>query len=681
MKNLFLLILLILPSFIFCQQAEELYKVVEEMPRFPGCEGTNMAAGEMEECAKTQMLEYIYQNLKYPETARKNEIEGVVVIQFVVEKDGRINDAKIVRDIGGGCGDAALHIVNGMNELVSQDTVVIFDDVTYEEEIRITANSMNWRPGYQKGKAVRVLYTLPVKYKLSGQKEDSVDGDQNEINNADADIEVEDIFKVVEEMPRFPGCVDRECSNQKLLEHVYQNLSYPAEAKKNKIEGMVVIQFTIDEEGSIHDAKVARDIGGGCGEAALKVVNSMKDLARMDTITTFNDKTYEETTKIIKTNLKWRPGYQRGQAVKVLYTLPVQFKLDDDQTDDMVDGRINIKTHKETSKSWTIFPPEYGSYQRYKDQVLIPEQVKIAYQVEPVESSKIVGPIIPFGNTMHPLLKQMGTHNGIDFRAVPGVPVMATADGIVSTLSIDHEKYGQYVKIKHNDQTESLYAHMSAISVVEGQQVKGGEQIGAVGMSGRATYPHLHYEVLVDRQTVDPQLDKLDKINASEPLPQSISLKSETKPLFVIDGVIQDEHFISDHLNSDDIAEIHVLKDEKAIEKYGDIAANGVVEIQLKASAQKKDTKAVDLQFTLEQNYPNPVLDQTTISFYLPSDAPASLLFYNQVGEFVHSINQGLTKGRNEINISSSDLKGSGLIYYFLIQGQLTEVKKMIVVQ
>lgn len=500
---------------------------------------------------------------------------------------------------------------------------------------------------------------------------------------------VEELVNVAEEMPRFPGCEDtddetvskRKCSNQKLLEYVYTNITYPALAKKNKIQGTVIIQFTIDEEGSIRDAKIARDIGGGCGEAALHVVNSMKDLSRRDTIVTFNEKTYEETFKIVKTNLKWRPGYQRGKAVKVLYTLPVKFKLQDDETDDKLGDLSETKPQKENSKTWTTFPPEYGSYQRYKEQVLIPEQVKIAYQVEPIESSKVVGPIIPFGRTMHPLLKQMGSHNGIDFRAVPGVPVMATADGTVSTLSVNHEKYGQYIKIMHNDQTQSLYAHMSSIHVVAGQQVKAGEQIGAVGMSGRASYPHLHYEVLVDRQTVDPQLDKLDHINASEPMTQSITLKSKTKPLYVIDGVIQDEHFNSDQLKRDDIAEIHVVKDEKAFEKYGDIAANGVVEILLKDSDKKKEKEVVDLQFKLEQNFPNPVLDQTTISFYLPSDEPASLLFYNQVGEFVHTIKQDFTKGHNELNISSSDINGSGVIYYFLIQGQLTEVKKMIVAQ
>jgi protein TonB len=123
---------------------EEIFKVVEQMPRFPGCEdlGTDK---EKDDCAKKKMLEYIYKNLKYPAIARENGIEGQVVLQFVVDKDGRVTDTKIVRDIGAGCGEAAQAIVEGMNNM-----------------------SARWTPGKQRGRPVRVLYTLPVKFKLEG---------------------------------------------------------------------------------------------------------------------------------------------------------------------------------------------------------------------------------------------------------------------------------------------------------------------------------------------------------------------------------------------------------------------------------------------------------------------------------------------------------------------------------
>lgn len=123
---------------------EEIFKVVEQMPRFPGCEDKGTEK-EKEDCAKTKMLEYIYSNLKYPAIARENGVEGQVVLQFVVDKDGSITDTKIVRDIGAGCGEAASKVVDGMNNM-----------------------GKKWLPGKQRGRPVRVLYTLPVKFKLEG---------------------------------------------------------------------------------------------------------------------------------------------------------------------------------------------------------------------------------------------------------------------------------------------------------------------------------------------------------------------------------------------------------------------------------------------------------------------------------------------------------------------------------
>ena len=125
-------------------QEEEIFKVVEEMPRFPGCE--NEATTEAKKaCADKKMLEFIYKNIKYPAIARENGIEGNVVITFVVEKDGVIKDARVVRDIGGQCGQEALRVVNLMNE-----------------------QNIKWAPGKQRGRPVRVQFNLPVKFKLEG---------------------------------------------------------------------------------------------------------------------------------------------------------------------------------------------------------------------------------------------------------------------------------------------------------------------------------------------------------------------------------------------------------------------------------------------------------------------------------------------------------------------------------
>jgi len=126
-------------------EEEEVFMIVEQSPRFPGCEDISGDKAAKEACATKKMLEYIYGNLKYPAIARENGIEGQVVIQFVVAKDGSIEDINLVRDLEGGCGEAALKVVRGMNSLPQK-----------------------WTPGKQRGRAVKVKYTLPVKFKLEG---------------------------------------------------------------------------------------------------------------------------------------------------------------------------------------------------------------------------------------------------------------------------------------------------------------------------------------------------------------------------------------------------------------------------------------------------------------------------------------------------------------------------------
>ena len=116
------------------------FLVVEEMPRFNGCEDIIDNKRERTTCANNKLMKYIYSQIKYPPIARENGIEGTVVIQFTIEKNGSITDIKIPKDIGGGCGKEAARVVRGMPD---------------------------WIPGKQRGTKVRVRYNLPVKYKLN----------------------------------------------------------------------------------------------------------------------------------------------------------------------------------------------------------------------------------------------------------------------------------------------------------------------------------------------------------------------------------------------------------------------------------------------------------------------------------------------------------------------------------
>jgi len=106
-------------------QEQEIFQIVEEMPAYPGGEG--------------KLMEYVAKNIKYPQIARETGIQGRVFVGFVVEPDGSVSNVKVLRGIGGGCDEEAIRVVKGMPK---------------------------WKPGKQRGKAVRVSYMLPVNFKL-----------------------------------------------------------------------------------------------------------------------------------------------------------------------------------------------------------------------------------------------------------------------------------------------------------------------------------------------------------------------------------------------------------------------------------------------------------------------------------------------------------------------------------
>jgi protein TonB len=113
------------PDPVVDPDAGKIFTVVEEMPSFPGGE--------------EKLLQYVRSNIKYPSIARENGISGRVYVTFVVDKDGKINDVKLLRGIGGGCDEEALRVVKGMPD---------------------------WKPGRQNGRSVSVQFNLPVNFNL-----------------------------------------------------------------------------------------------------------------------------------------------------------------------------------------------------------------------------------------------------------------------------------------------------------------------------------------------------------------------------------------------------------------------------------------------------------------------------------------------------------------------------------
>jgi len=135
-----------------------------------------------------------------------------------------------------------------------------------------------------------------------------------------------------------------------------------------------------------------------------------------------------------------------------------------------------------------------------------------AFLSSPVEFSRVSS---GFAMRFHPVLQQWRQHLGTDFAAATGTPARTVGDGVVS-FSGSQNGYGNVVFIKHRNNTETVYAHLSRIMAQRGQSVAQGQTIGLVGATGWATGPHLHFEV---------------RVNGVQHDPMALAQKSETVPV------------------------------------------------------------------------------------------------------------------------------------------------------
>jgi len=130
------------------------------------------------------------------------------------------------------------------------------------------------------------------------------------------------------------------------------------------------------------------------------------------------------------------------------------------------------------------------------------ESAKKALLKTPVDGAKISS---GFGMRFHPILHYTTQHKGIDFAVMTGTPVMAAGSGTVEVAG-HNGSYGIYVRLKHDGAHETAYAHLSRLApgIRPGAHVTQGQTIAYSGATGRATGPHLHYEVLVNEAQVNP---------------------------------------------------------------------------------------------------------------------------------------------------------------------------------
>ena len=218
-------------------EKQDVYEIVEQMPELIGG------------------IRGLHAKVKYPEIARKAHVEGRVIVQFIVDENGNVRDAEILRGAGAGLD---------------------------EEAVRVISEHAVFTPGRQDGKPVPVRVAIPIVFKLDNEFESLSDQSQSS--------EKQDVYEIVEQMPELIGGV----------RGLQAKIKYPELARKAHVEGRVIVQFIVDENGDVRDAEVLRGAGAGLDE---------------------------EATRVIMEEAKFIPGHQSGRAVPTMTSLPIVFKL------------------------------------------------------------------------------------------------------------------------------------------------------------------------------------------------------------------------------------------------------------------------------------------------------------------------------------------------------------------
>ena len=188
--------------------------------------------------------------------------------------------------------DKVINIDTGMNEFVFEEEII---PITEQEEQKTPP------PPPEAPKAEEIIEIAEndanveeTTIQASDETDKAVEVKYVPVEVEEEEVEEQQIFQVVEEMPEFPGGM-AEC-----MKWLSKNMKYPTISQENGVQGRVIVQFVVNRDGSIVDAVLARGVDPYLDKEALRVVGLMP---------------------------KWKPGKQRGKEVRVKYTLPVMFRL------------------------------------------------------------------------------------------------------------------------------------------------------------------------------------------------------------------------------------------------------------------------------------------------------------------------------------------------------------------
>ena len=218
MKHILLCFSILLMSVFAKAQNEgsKVFSFVEQMPEYKG--------------GQTAMMKFLQSNIQYPQMERDSDIQGKVVLRFVVMEDGKVDSVNVIKSVEEGLDSEAIRVVKMFPDFI---------------------------PGRQDGKPVRVYYNLPVVFKLTYDNSKDISLKTTYTGNAILN----------DHAPEFPG------GDGELIKFIQKNLRYPHKEKSEGVEGKVMVRFIVMEDGSASDTKIIRSISPAMDEEALRIIS------------------------------------------------------------------------------------------------------------------------------------------------------------------------------------------------------------------------------------------------------------------------------------------------------------------------------------------------------------------------------------------------------------------------
>lgn len=256
--TLFVFYLLIIPVVSLGQPMSKIYEypIVEKKPVYPG--------------GFEALKNFFQKNIKYPPRAIDENKEGKVYIRFVINKDSSVSHPRVMKTFDEDCARQAIRLIK----------------------------KTKWVPGEHKGKIVKVAMIVPVEFVLPiPEIEDNIEVEEDfiAVPEPKAEIEKDEVFEVVEQMPEYKGGRDS------LLVFIAKKIVYPTRALEAGIQGMVFLKFVIEPNGKVSNIRAVKTFDRDCTNEAIRVIKL--------------------------TSGKWNAGKQRGKKVRVNVVQPIVFKL------------------------------------------------------------------------------------------------------------------------------------------------------------------------------------------------------------------------------------------------------------------------------------------------------------------------------------------------------------------